>query len=69
MRALSPYCSLSLNSGKMLRDANHNPSFGFEYLHDLCVVRTPEISQLCAVEGNSRELAYCFGGVLLSGPS
>ena len=60
-------CSLSLNSGKMLRDANHYSSFHFEHLHDLCVVRTFEVPQLPIMEGDFCELAYRVRGILLSG--
>ena len=49
------------HSGKMLRDANHNPSYDFEHLHDLCMVRTLEVPQFPVVEGHCRELVDRFG--------
>jgi len=45
----------------MLRDANHNPSYDFEHLHDLCMVRTLEVPQFPVVEGHCRELVDRFG--------
>jgi hypothetical protein len=47
--------------------ANHLAADRFEYLHDIRVVRTPEISQRGAMEGSLRELGDRLVRVLFPG--
>src|SRR5580698_9065567 len=63
--ARSPNCTI----GASHVHANHSAAYGFQHLHDLRLVWSPEISRGPAIQSDRDQLDDCLLRILLPGPS